>query len=124
MSQATASNPAVVYKILTRAEWDVACQTGSYSGSADDKRDGFIHLSSAQQLEATAHRHFKGQDGLVVIAFLAHALAPDLKWEPSRGGDLFPHLYAPLDTRAAQTVFDMKLDGQGLPVIPKEVLAC
>lgn len=83
----------IVYKIATAAEWRQAVASGSYSGSVDDVRDGFIHLSARAQLCGTLDKHFRGQDGLVLIAFDENDLGPQLKWETSRDGQLFPHLY-------------------------------
>jgi uncharacterized protein (DUF952 family) len=102
-----------VYKILPRAEWDAAAAGGAYAGSADDARDGFIHLSAADQAQATADKYFRGQAGLVLVAFEAEALGPALKWEPSRGGALFPHLYGPLPAAAAleARAVPLRLDG-------------
>jgi uncharacterized protein (DUF952 family) len=86
----------LVYKILDAAEWHAARRSGRYDGSADDRRDGFIHLSSAIQAAETARRHFRGRRGLVLLAIDASSLAPRLTWEPSRRGELFPHLYGAL----------------------------
>jgi uncharacterized protein (DUF952 family) len=89
-----------VYKICERAAWRSAEQAGHYRGSAVDSRDGFIHFSNASQVAETAARHFAGQIDLMLIAIDADALGGALKWEPSRGGDLFPHLYADLPLTA------------------------
>lgn len=113
-----------IYKILTLADWDQACRDGSYAGSADDLRDGFIHLSAAHQLAATAARHFRGLDGLVLVALDADALGSALKWEPSRGGDLFPHYHGPLPVAAALWSKPLELAPDGVPLIPEEVAAC
>jgi uncharacterized protein (DUF952 family) len=86
----------VVYKICSRAEWQAALDAGEYSGSADDLRDGFIHFSRAHQLAGTAAKYFAGREDLVLLAVDAAALGAALKHEPSRGGDLFPHLYGSL----------------------------
>lgn len=110
-----------IYKLCKADEWTTATRTGLYAGSPDDKRDGFIHFSTAEQLAGTAHRHFRGQTGLVVVAFDAGSLGTALRWEPSRGGDLFPHLYAPLPTRFALWVKSAPLDAAGLPILPKEL---
>ena len=80
---------AVVYKICPRAAWEEACRAGAFTGSADDRRDGFIHLSAPHQLAGTAAKHFRGQADLVLVAFKAARLGPKLVWEPSRDGDLF-----------------------------------
>ncbi|OYX36481.1 MAG: hypothetical protein B7Y99_01760 [Caulobacterales bacterium 32-69-10] len=90
-----------IYKIVSAADWAEAEAKGAYEGSADDVRDGFIHLSAEDQWEATAAKWFAGQTGLLLVAFDAEALGPALTWEPSRGGALFPHLYGPLPTDLA-----------------------
>lgn len=82
----------ILYKIMSAAQWQAAKDRGVFEGSAVDMKDGFIHLSTAAQMRETAARHFTGQDGLVLIGFKEEEL-PNLKWEPSRGGDLFPHVY-------------------------------
>ena len=87
---------ALIYKILSRAAWDAAAAAGVFAGAPVDIADGFIHFSTAGQAVETAAKHFAGQSDLVLVAFDAAALGDKLKWEPSRGGDLFPHLYAPL----------------------------
>jgi uncharacterized protein (DUF952 family) len=86
----------MLYKILARTEWIAAMAGGRYDGSAADRRDGFIHLSSAEQLAGTAERHFAGQSDLLVLAVDPDRLGAALRWEPSRGGALFPHVYGPL----------------------------
>ena len=91
-----------VFKIMRAAEWDMFMAHEVWAGSADDARDGFVHLSAAGQVAGTAARHFAGEAGLVLAAFDADMLGPALKWDVSRGGSTFPHLYAPL-RRAALT---------------------
>ena len=88
-----------VYKVLRASEWQEAQTQGFIAGSADDLRDGFIHLSTRSQLAGTLERHFAGETGLVLLEIAADRLNADLKWEPSRDGALFPHLYGvlPLD---------------------------
>ncbi len=90
---------AIIYKICERAEWHAAERAGIYCGSDVDMRDGYIHFSTAAQVAETAAKHFAGQTDLALIAVDGDALGPALKWERSRGGALFPHLYAalPLD---------------------------
>lgn len=124
MTQAPQCRDGLIYKIETRVAWEAACATGAYHGSADDLRDGFIHFSAAHQLEATARKYFSGQAGLVLIAFAADDLAPDLTWEASRGGDLFPHLYAGLATGQARWVRDLALGPDGAPLVAQELAAC
>ncbi|HZZ36914.1 MAG TPA: DUF952 domain-containing protein [Caulobacteraceae bacterium] len=87
----------LIYKILTQPEWDSARAKGVFEGSAVDLQDGYIHFSAADQAAETARRHFSGIPNLLLLAVQAEALGPALKWEPSRGGALFPHLYGPLD---------------------------
>jgi uncharacterized protein (DUF952 family) len=89
----------LVYKVLRAPEWREAQTRGVVAGSADDLRDGFIHLSTRPQLAGTLARHFAGETGLVVLEVAADRLNAGLKWEPSRDGALFPHLYdaLPLD---------------------------
>ena len=111
----------IVYKIATEADWRAACLAGVYAGSYDDVRDGFIHLSTAAQLPGTAAKHFKGKPGLVLVAFETAALGAALKWEPSRGGELFPHLYEPLRTTLAMWTREMPLGDDGVPKLPAEL---
>ena len=89
-----------IYKVLRAAEWADAQARNAFSGSPDDVRDGFIHFSTREQLDATIERHFAGERGLVVLEVDAAALGDKLKWEPSRGGALFPHLYGELPLSA------------------------
>lgn len=95
---------SLIYKILPRAEWDVAVAAGVFLGSPIDLQDGFIHFSTEDQWPETLERHFAGQSDLLLVAVEAAALGPELKWEPSRGGAQFPHLYAPLPTALAVSV--------------------
>ena len=87
----------LIYKIATRAQWTDAEARGVFKGAPVDLADGYIHFSTADQVRGTAAKHFAGQDDLVLVAIDANALGDALKWEPSRGGALFPHLYADLD---------------------------
>jgi len=89
----------LIYKILRASEWKDAQARGAVTGSADDVRDGFIHLSTRAQVAGTLARHFADETGLVVLEIAASRLGEGLKWEPSRGGALFPHFYhaLPLD---------------------------
>lgn len=85
-----------IYKVLPRSVWEQIRVQPSWNGSADDIRDGFIHFSNREQLLGTLHKHFAGQTDLVVLELDSESLGPNLKWEPSRNGALFPHLYAPM----------------------------
>jgi uncharacterized protein (DUF952 family) len=106
-----------IYKICPAALWRAAEQTGVFHGSEVDRRDGFIHFSTAKQAAETVARHFAGQNDLLLIAVDASALGERLRWEPSRGGALFPHLYGPLDLTAVRRVDSLPLgpDGHVLP---------
>jgi len=104
-----------IYKILPRDAWQAALAARRYNGSPLDRQDGFIHFSSAEQAQETARRHFAGQEDLVVLAVEASDLGPALKWERSRGGDLFPHLYAHLDTALVRAVTEAPLGPDGAP---------
>ncbi len=93
-----------VWKILSTPEAVHLLQQKIYSGSADDKRDGFIHLSTREQMSGTLAKHFAGQRGLYAVALSANALADALRWEPSRGGDLFPHLFRDINIDDVQSI--------------------
>jgi uncharacterized protein (DUF952 family) len=108
-----------IYKICEEKMWRDAERDGAFFGSAVDYADGFIHFSSAAQVAGTAGRHFTGMSGLVLVAVDGEALGPALKWEPSRGGALFPHLYGPLQLTAVRWVKPLRLDPDGRHVFPK-----
>ena len=98
----------ILYKIVPAGEWRNAEAKGVFEGSAVDLKDGFIHLSAAHQMRETAARHFAGQDGLLLVGFRESDLAA-LKWEPSRGGDLFPHVYGTIATALAASIDPLPL---------------
>ncbi len=103
----------LIFKIMGKNAWQAACRLGTYDGSADDRRDGFIHLSAREQVAATAAKHFAGRCDLVLIAFRADELGEQLKWEPSRGGALFPHFYGRLATDKALWIRELPIrDGE------------
>lgn len=104
-----------LYKIMGRAEWIAAQDAGSFAGSAVDLRDGFIHLSTSAQTAETARLHFAGQEGLVLLQLDGATLGDALRWEPSRGGQLFPHLYAALDPRQVVAATPLTLNAEGWP---------
>jgi uncharacterized protein (DUF952 family) len=108
----------LVYHICKAVDWEAVQATGRYEGSADDRRDGFIHFSSAAQVEASAARHRAGQSGLVLLSVDPDALGAALKWEPSRDGALFPHLYGALPVRAVRAVRGLPLGPDGRHVFP------
>ena len=92
----------LIFKIAGAAEWRAAEAAGVFAGAAVDRADGYIHFSTAAQAAETAAKWFAGRDDLVLAAIDADALGADLRWEPSRGGALFPHLYAPLSFSAVR----------------------
>jgi uncharacterized protein (DUF952 family) len=112
---------ATIYKICTAEEWDRAVDANSFTGSAADRQDGFIHFSTGEQAPETAARHFANQGGLVIVAFEDTALGPNLKYEPSRGGASFPHLYGPLDPRSALWMEPLPLGVDGRHVLPRRM---
>lgn len=107
-----------IYKILPRDEWEAAKAAGVFNGSPVDRADGFIHFSTAEQCQETARRHFHGQADLVVLEVEAGDCGGTLKWEPSRGGELFPHLYGPLDCGLVRGVAEAPLGPDDMPRIP------
>jgi len=102
------------YKLVDGDEWAAARATGAYAGSAVDRADGYIHMSTAAQLAGTARRHYAGQTGLLLVEVALDRVGPTLKWEASRGGDLFPHLYGPLPLVAATRERRLTVDADGL----------
>ena len=110
----------MVYKIARKAEWDEAAKAGVFTGSPDDKRDGFIHLSSAEQVRATCAIHFAGERDLLLVAIAAERLGPSLKWEVSRKGDKFPHLYGALHLTDIRSV-SLITGEDGRTVFPPEI---
>ena len=105
----------LIYKILPASEWHEAQAKGRFDGSAIDLRDGYIHFSTAAQAQETGRKYFSGMADLMVLAVEGESLGPALKWEPSRGGDLFPHLYGPLPVSAVKQAFAVTLDADGAP---------
>lgn len=111
----------MIFKITTRSAWDEAMSRGAFRGSDDDRRDGYIHFSAAHQLAGTAQKYFRNQEDLLLVAVAEEKLGKALKWEPARGADFFPHLYAPLPTAAALWTKPLALDDEGVPIIPKDI---
>ncbi len=106
-----------IYKILDRAAWLAASALGTFAGSPVDLADGFIHFSTADQVQETARRHFRGVADLVLLEVDPDALGAPVTWEPSRGGALFPHLYGSMPTGAVRAARPLDLDAEGVPVI-------
>ncbi len=106
-----------IYKILPKAEWDAARVAGVFKGSAVDLADGFIHFSGHDTAQRTAELYFKGQEGLMLLTVEADDLGEALKWEASRGGALFPHLFR--DLKAGEVIAEraLELDADGVPIL-------
>ena len=111
--------PTTIFKICDASLWRESEREGVFRGAAVDRRDGYIHFSSAEQLEETAAKHFAGIGNLLLVAVDAAALGPALRWEPSRGGALFPHLYGDLPLAAVRWVKPLPLGADGRHVFPE-----
>jgi uncharacterized protein (DUF952 family) len=108
----------IIFKICPEPLWRAAETAGTFQGAPIDIIDGYLHFSTAQQVKETAARHFAGQDDLLLIAIDADRLGEDLRYEASRGGDLFPHLYAPLALSAVLWVKPLPLGRDGRHAFP------
>ena len=108
----------VIYKIVPETLWQESRQTGIFHGAAVDLADGFIHFSTAEQMAETAARHFAGQSDLLLVAVDGGTLGDKLVFEPSRGGDLFPHLYALLPVADVLWERPLPLGADGLHIFP------
>ncbi|RYZ05227.1 MAG: DUF952 domain-containing protein [Myxococcales bacterium] len=105
--------PRFVYRLLSIAAWQRAQSEGHFLGSEHDERDGFIHLSTAEQVAETAARHYARQPSLLLLWVKTAELGASLRFEPSRGGALFPHLYGPLPVSAVERAEPLSLDVEG-----------
>jgi uncharacterized protein (DUF952 family) len=103
----------IIYKIMSETLWRLAETSGVFHGAPVDATDGYIHFSTAEQVEATAAKHFAGARDLVLVAVEAEALDAPLKWEPARAGALFPHLYGPLPLTAVRWMRRIPTDANG-----------
>jgi uncharacterized protein (DUF952 family) len=108
-----------IYKILPERAWQDAVEAGTFRGSPLDLRDGYIHFSTAAQVRETAAKHFAGVTDLVLVAVPVEVLGTALEWEPSRGGELFPHLYAPLATGLSLWARPLPVGMDGRHVFPE-----
>ena len=108
----------LIYHMCPFDTWAAALVDGTYSGTAQDQADGFIHFSTKDQIVESAIKHRAGQDGLVLVAVDVERLGSRLKWEKARGGDLFPHLYGPLDPAESANVRPLPLGPAGLHLFP------
>jgi uncharacterized protein (DUF952 family) len=110
-----------IYKICPRTLWQAAEKAGCFDGAPVDLADGYIHFSSGEQVRETAARYFSGVDDLLLITVDAVALGEKLRWEPSRGGVLFPHLYGSLPMSAVLNVVPLPLGPDGTHVFPADI---
>lgn len=108
----------IIYKICPTDLWQKAVAAGVFDGAPIDHADGFIHFSTADQVVETAAKHFAGQSDLLLVAVDAEKLGPALKYETSRGGALFPHLYGPMPLSAVAWVRPLPLDAAGVHEFP------
>lgn len=102
-------HPATAFKIVTADQWDSWKTAGIFTGAPVDLADGFIHLSAADQVAETAAKHFAGQEGLILAEIDLATLGDAVKWEPSRGGALFPHVYAAIPLSAVRSAVPMNV---------------
>ena len=110
--------PGTAYKVLTSEQMDVLLRDGVFAGAPIDLADGYIHLSAADQVTETVDKHFAGQSGLHVAAVNLAALGDAVKWEPSRGGQLFPHVYAALPLAACTAHGPLARGADGAVLLP------
>lgn len=113
----------VIYKICPRALWREAEEAGRFKGAPVDEADGFIHFSTAEQVPETAARHFANVSDLLLIGIEAEALGEALRYEPSRGGALFPHLYGDLPLDAVRSVTELPIGPDGQHVLPADLIS-
>ncbi len=112
----------LIYKVLSEAEWNQAKHQGQFDGSGVYLHDGYIHFSTATQVRETAAKHFSAHHGLVLLAVDTERLGSGIRWEPSRGGALFPHLYESMSLSAVAWVKPLPIGTDGLHVFPKEYI--
>ena len=110
----------IIFHMCRAEEWERALSTGSYPGSSQDAADGFIHFSTGGQVEDSAAKHRAGQDGIVLLTVDGDALGEALRWEPSRGGQLFPHLYGALPVAAVLRADPLPLGLDGRHIFPPD----
>ena len=118
MGGGTVTAREAIFHVCKRAEWDAAEREGVYRGSSQDAADGFIHFSSRVQVAASVGKHRKGQADLVLVSVDAARVSGALRWEPSRGGQLFPHLYGVLSLSAVIRIDPLPLGPDGHHVFP------
>ena len=111
----------IIYKIVTAAQWSTAESLGEFQGAPIDLKDGFIHFSAPHQVRETIEKHFHGQPDLLIVGVDSERLGDALRWEVSRGGDLFPHLYGNLAIAAVMSVDELPLGAGGRHVFPERI---
>ncbi|MEM7329904.1 MAG: DUF952 domain-containing protein [Pseudomonadota bacterium] len=109
-----------VYKILSAADWQVAESLG-YTQTALDEGDGYVHLSTRTQVAETLTLHYPHQDAVRLLEYIAEEMDAPIRWEESRGGQLFPHLYSTLRIDAAKRTWTLSLDADGIPELPTDI---
>ena len=108
----------IVYKIMSASELKQMQRDGAFCGSPADIADGYIHLSCGSQLEATLDKHFNGVDGLMLVAVDLSRLVDTVRWEPARGGQLFPHIHGRLPVEAVVSVATLERTADGMVRLP------
>jgi uncharacterized protein (DUF952 family) len=112
----------LIFKLFRNQEWRTAKSAGVFAGSSDDLRDGFLHFSTASQVRTTYDRYFSHEHNPILAAVDARALGEALKWEISRGGETFPHLYRALNVSEVHSACEIARDTNGRPIFPPEIL--
>jgi len=116
----TTEDSPLVYKILSRDDWAIAKDLG-YTNTALDTGDGYVHLSTRTQVAETLQLHYKNQSDVGLFEFAEGSLPDALKWEQSRGGQLFPHLYEKLSLDLAKRTWTLETDAEGVPQLPEDI---
>ena len=111
-------NLEFIFKIIDKDEWQKAKQTGTYGGSKNDIEDGYIHFSEEDQVEETLRRHYPKKDNLLLLKVNAFKLE-HLLWEQASNGDMYPHLYSPLDIANVEEEFELPLNDDGNHMLPE-----
>ena len=111
-------NLEFVFKIIEKEEWQKAKQTGTYNGSDNDKKDGYIHFSEEDQVQVTLKKHYPKKENLILLKVNAFKLE-HLLWEQASNGDMYPHLYSPLDIKNVVDEFELSLDNDGIHELPE-----
>ena len=111
-------NLEFIFKIIDKKEWQKAKQTGTYNGSVKDKKDGYIHFSEEDQVPETLKKYYHNKENLILLKVNAFKLE-HLLWEQASNGDMYPHLYSPLDIKNIEDEFELYLDEEGTHELPE-----